>query len=408
MLGNGDGKNHMKPRNAWTVIAAAVWSVLVGAVSVMLGVGAPAAFGIVIAAALPWALALFAGRTGGEETPSLDTTAPVTGAALAEVETALLESANVSAVQMASISQDVHQVQELLSGAIEKLMASFHGMQSIVDTQKNIAVQITDGADATSDGLRFDMFITDTSDTMQRVVDGVIDNAKLAMELVEHTEGIAGATASVRQILGEIGAISKQTNLLALNAAIEAARAGEAGRGFAVVADEVRDLSQRTNQFAQQIVGLMDAMAVSVGGTEKAIERMASQDMTFALESKSRVEEIMGRMESMNRVRTEAIEKLGSCAGQVDVEVAHAVTALQFQDMTSQLLAHVERRVDAIDALLEALRAVAMAVPGAAASGQPPEDALRRMRKAIEDAGTGMRHSPVAQQAYQQGDVELF
>jgi uncharacterized protein YukE len=91
------------------------------------------------------------------------------------------------------------------------------------------------------------------------------------MELVGLTDNIAARTQDVQSILSEIGAIAKQTNLLALNAAIEAARAGEAGRGFAVVADEVRDLSGRTSQFSQQINKVIQNMQVTVKQTEEAI-----------------------------------------------------------------------------------------------------------------------------------------
>jgi methyl-accepting chemotaxis protein len=108
---------------------------------------------------------------------------------------------------------------------------------------------------------------------MQKVVDNVIMNSKLGMELVELTDRISKRAADVESILGEIAGIAKQTNLLALNAAIEAARAGEAGRGFAVVADEVRDLSTRTSQFSQQIAVVMKSMREGVSGAEDAIER---------------------------------------------------------------------------------------------------------------------------------------
>lgn len=128
----------------------------------------------------------------------------------------------------------------------------------------------------------------DTEKGRQVVADTVGTINKLATEIagaVEVINRVNKDSDNISQVLVEIKAIAEQTNLLALNAAIEAARAGEQGRGFAVVADEVRSLSQRTHKSTEEIEGMISRLQ---SGVKDAVNAMTnSHDVTEATVKKS-------------------------------------------------------------------------------------------------------------------------
>lgn len=335
-------------------------------------------------------------------------------ALLEEFRNLLREAAEQFGKQFGAARGEMQRVQSLLQGAIDELTLSFQGMHMQTEEQRNLTLAVTTGSTDGETVIQFDEFVRDTSSVMERVVESVIGNSKLGMELVEMTDNIAKHAKDVQSILSEIGAIAKQTNLLALNAAIEAARAGEAGRGFAVVADEVRDLSARTTQFSQEINTVMQHMRTSVSQTETAIQSMASQDMTFALESKQQVENIIRTMEQQNASRVQAIGALGGSAAAVDALVGKAVTALQFQDLVSQLLGHVGRRIDAMDGVMRELNALGSTLEQEARS-HDARGAIASLREeqsriiaALKNIEAQTLNNPVAQQAMTEGDIELF
>jgi methyl-accepting chemotaxis protein len=338
-----------------------------------------------------------------------------------ETHTLFHELSTESNAQNAILKDELAQMRTILSDAIGKLITSFTNLDAESRRQREITLGMTSrhaGARAAGDEaegkkeITFEDFVQETSDTLSLFVESTIATSKTAMQLVETMDDVAEEVDKILAILGEIEAISKQTNLLALNAAIEAARAGEAGRGFAVVADSVRGLSTRSDQFSREIRTHMDGVHASVKAAEEAINELASKDMNFALQNKTHVQEMMDNIQAINAEMNEAVSEITILSGEVEQNVNVAVTSLQFQDLATQLIGHMEERIATMESIMNSIAAIPLDAGGD--GGEASEECrarLLRFKDAITEAGRlieGVRHNPVSQEEMSAGDVELF
>ena len=387
-----------------------VWSVLVVALLLAL---APETRSLPVVSAFVALLAGFCGDSAKNQTLH-SATGPL-GMEIAEHSSAaIVRLSSEFSTQIQAMRDEVTRAQVIFSEAIDKLITSFQQMNALVQRQQQLGFQVAGGTSDSGSVDDFHVFAVKTSDALRQFVESVVENSRLAMTLVEMNDRIAGQTREVRDMLGEIEGIAKQTNLLALNAAIEAARAGEAGRGFAVVADEVRDLSGRTNHFSKQIRSSLANMQSTIAATEQAITQMAAKDMTFALTSKGDVEQAMNDIEGMSRRTKETVGELNGVAVEVEAAVHQAIVSLQFQDMVTQLLTHVSKRLEILDEVAGDEQKLALALRDTSnpANTLQALDAIRDhvelLSQKLSTLKQGVSKNPVSQTGFASGDVELF
>ncbi|WP_033135882.1 methyl-accepting chemotaxis protein [Aeromonas finlandensis] len=202
------------------------------------------------------------------------------------------------------------------------------------------------------------------ADNQAATGDGVVQQSvsmieQLAEEIASAgntVQEVAKASEQIGTVLAVIQSIAEQTNLLALNAAIEAARAGEQGRGFAVVADEVRSLAGRTQHSTAEIRGTIEQLQRAVGATVTMIEHSVSRAgesvarANQAGEALSRIKGAVNSIRDMNAQIAAASEEQSSVSDEitrniVSVHEISQATTLVARD-TAQIATHVAALVD--------------------------------------------------------------
>ncbi|CAH0142238.1 methyl-accepting chemotaxis protein [Pseudomonas mediterranea] len=173
----------------------------------------------------------------------------------------------------------------------------------------------------------------------QQVVDRSIAAMNRLSDLLStsssNIESLNSKTVNIGQILEVITSISQQTNLLALNAAIEAARAGEAGRGFAVVADEVRNLAHRTQESAQQVQTMIEELQVGARASVTTMndsQRHSQESVEIANQAGERLNSVtqrIGEIDGMNQSVATATEEQTAVVESINVDITEINTLNQ-------------------------------------------------------------------------------
>ncbi|MBW8185044.1 methyl-accepting chemotaxis protein [Shewanella nanhaiensis] len=265
------------------------------------------------------------------------------------------EQLSLSAKDVATQAQQTLSDSQLQKDQTMMVVAAINEMGATVNEIAGSAAQAADTArDADTESSSGQVVVLRARDTINQLSGDVESVGEVIESLAVHTKSIGG-------ILDVIRAISEQTNLLALNAAIEAARAGEAGRGFAVVADEVRNLASRTATSTNEVQIMIDKLQAEASRAVDAmsLSRSRSQEGVIAVDeasmSLSGISEQIGQITDMNIQVAAATEEQSTVVEDINRNVTEINEITQRTADTSEAVAQASQSLNQLAHRLDSL-----------------------------------------------------
>lgn len=270
-----------------------------------------------------------------------------------------------------SLSDEVRHVSADVANEATHLVEMFRDLAARAKAQNervSLLSSLADTIELDNANVSFEEMATFFEQSLADIVSKILLLSQNAMSMVYVFEEVKTSITEVERCVTEVDRINSQTRMLAINARIEASRAGDAGRAFGVISDEVRSLSSGTQRLSDTMRTHIGAVTRGLRNSHDALQKVATVDMSENLLAKD-------RLDTMMRALLQRSQRLGAITASAAVDadlitrqVGTAIMALQFQDRVSQKLAQI------VDTLGEAGEAVGR-VQGRTeeATGLPPE-----------------------------------
>lgn len=261
------------------------------------------------------------------------------------------------------LSQRIGQADEGSRAQSDRIASTAQAMQEMSATIMEIARSTAEGA-ATTAGARTR---AQEGDAIVHAVGAAIaDLKRLAVDLKSDMDALGRQAEGIGQIVNVISDIADQTNLLALNAAIEAARAGEAGRGFAVVADEVRKLAEKTQTATKEVEGAVSAIQSgtlkNLGNVDRAVSHISTAGAE-AEKARLALGEIVGFIDmASGQVQSiaSATEQQSATSDEINSAIEHLATisrdAADAMDESSKAVDEMVHQTDVLKQLVDEIK----------------------------------------------------
>lgn len=308
------------------------------------------------------------------------------------------------------LDNDISQALDVIKSATNSIAGSLTGLEQSSAGQQEILGAVVEELNrvAQSNGVGAQVDGANSANESGKIIDGFIKTIESIQQetrqMTSEFGNIGQQAITISGTLKNVNEITSQTNLLALNAAIEAARAGEAGRGFAVVADEVRALSKKTDQFNKGISEDTRKIIEAIQSVSARVEAISSLDLKEAHGSRERVDKIWNSISAMNAGVVEKAQIAAQLANGIRIHIHVGVISLQFEDITSQLFAQIRKRVETIRKLVIQLTSCMNCLDDHKSLMRMVEN----LQKETETAMQTLTISSVKQQNIDTGSVDLF
>ena len=246
-------------------------------------------------------------------------------------------------VQMPAVLDAWHRqidvVSDLVRSNIEALLSPFSMLMGRLQEENQTSSTLFGGRQGEHS---ITQVLEETNRSLASVIAAFDGARSYKTQLQQTITELSNYMLELKNMAGAVQKLASQTNLLALNAAIEAARAGEAGRGFAVVADEVRTLSGQSGETGRDIAKKVEAVTQAIQATIDAADNLVRTDDNNLTLLDQAVNTVTRRLSSEINELHDAGSRLHSLSEESATAISHIIVKLQFQDRVSQILEHLQ------------------------------------------------------------------